>query len=437
MRILVDITETAANGLRTGIQRVVRSIIDRSQYVSTKFGIEITPVVAIGDAFHRVADPLALLNARPPLSNSLAYRRPANLKSRALQLAKHILLRLPAVARAARRGLYRHRLRRAHKGGLFEKQPVPIEQGDVILLLDSFWTATALDAAIRARAGGATIVAVIYDLIPLTHPRYFDAYTVKLFKPAIERLLRHAEHVFGISAFCANEIRAYAPTRNAAQSNSIDFFHLGSDFLPPSAVPGFELERRLPSGFFDGASVFLMIGTLEPRKGHGFALTAFERRWRSGATDKLLWIGKAGWDVDDLLRRAQASPFFGTRLLMINDASDAEIVEAIQKCHACVLASEIEGFGLPLVEAMQMGLPVLASDIPVFREIGGDYPVYFTLDDPENLNDAIETLALHYADIRARLKKFRWLSWDEATEELFRKLVTWYQNMTPPARPQP
>ena len=112
-----------------------------------------------------------------------------------------------------------------------------------------------------------------------------------------------------------------------------------------------------------------MVGTVEIRKGHGVALEAFERLWRDGVNVDLVIVGKAGWGVEHLIRRLRAHPETGSRLHWHERANDDELLLHYANANALIAASYTEGFGLPLIEAQHFGVPIIASDIPVFREV--------------------------------------------------------------------
>ena len=132
-----------------------------------------------------------------------------------------------------------------------------------------------------------------------------------------------------------------------------------------------------------------MVGTIEPRKRHAFVLDALERLWADGSPARLLLLGKAGWADPNLVKRLRSHPEIGHRLLWLDDAGDAEVHRAYEEVDALIFASVYEGFGLPIVEAARMGLPVIASDIPVLREVGGDGAAYFRVDDAAALAEAV------------------------------------------------
>ena len=120
-----------------------------------------------------------------------------------------------------------------------------------------------------------------------------------------------------------------------------------------------------------------MVGTLEPRKGHEQVLDAFELLWRMGEEIQLLIVGKPGWHTDALAHRLRTHPQRGKGLHWIEDASDEYLERLYQAAQCLIAASHAEGFGLPLIEAARHGLPILARDIPVFREVAGSHASYF------------------------------------------------------------
>ena len=99
---------------------------------------------------------------------------------------------------------------------------------------------------------------------------------------------------------------------------------------------------------------FLMVGTVEPRKGHELVLNAFEWLWSQDHALNLIVVGKRGWLVDELTCRLRDCSERGRRVFWLETASD-ELLEEVYARSTCLLAaSEAEGFGLPLIEASFM-----------------------------------------------------------------------------------
>ncbi|MEM8119924.1 glycosyltransferase, partial [Morganella morganii] len=112
------------------------------------------------------------------------------------------------------------------------------------------------------------------------------------------------------------------------------------------------VEPDLLRMFKAKAPVFLMVSTIEPRKNHGYLLDAFERAWAQGSQARLCIAGRIGWKCEALVERVRQHPELNKRLFMFNDLSDKSLEYAYSHAASLVFPSYVEGFGLPLVEAM-------------------------------------------------------------------------------------
>ncbi|NLF19237.1 MAG: glycosyltransferase family 4 protein [Lentisphaerae bacterium] len=266
---------------------------------------------------------------------------------------------------------------------------------------------------------------VMYDLIPVSHPQFCDPRVARDFQRDAPRVLSLANAVVAISATVAGQVRDYAAqaiTGWDPQRCPVGFFHLGADFIP-AADPTAAEWPGWPNGLWADRPVFLMLGTLEPRKGHAFVLDAFEQRWQQGATEGLLFLGSLAAGMAETHARLAAIAQEGRPFWHLRGVPDSAVATAIRRSRAGIVASCVEGFGLPIVEFMQMGLPVLASDIPVFREVGGDLPIYFSLDRAGGLGAALDSFYRRESALRQTLLDFRWPNWDAAAETLLRQVL--------------
>ncbi len=332
-RLLVDVTAIVASDRRTGIQRVVRNIL-RALYRMERTGI--TPLAV------RLQDG-ALVTCNAFVRNLLG-------------------------AQAAN-----------------DDMPVMPGSGDCLLMLDNSWDIYPQFAPVfsAVHAAGGTVVTCVYDLIPALYPAASVEPVPRVFDTWLRAAMIESDGIITISRAVMDDLSRYTEAQTLVHRPGlhVGWFHCGSDldadFLrtPTRARP--KLQR-----FLDGtAPVFLVVGTIEPRKGQSVALDAFEQLWAEGSNAKLLLIGSTGWHVAGLIERLRTHPERGSRLLWLDDAGDAELALAYRHCAALINPSYAEGFGLPLSEAARVGKPVLCSDIPVFREIGGEGALYFRVND--------------------------------------------------------
>lgn len=298
-------------------------------------------------------------------------------------------------------------------------EPFEHRAGDRLVLLDSSWHANRFATFARLKRDGVSIVAVVHDLIPLVRPEFSEERLRSIFSTWFDWMVGHADGFVAVSRTVREHVRSELVSRLGEQQAATrwyGYFHHGceldlvqSDVEPPQALV--EL--------FASGNVYLAVSTIEPRKNHEYLLDAFELAWAAGSDARLCIVGRIGWKREALIKRIREHAQFGQRLFMFNDVSDSGLQYAYSHARALVFASHDEGFGLPLVEAMQRGLPVMGSDIPVFREIGGDYMAYFDLDAPQRLADLVQQF-----DSSGRfpapltLEGWRWGGWREASRQL-------------------
>ena len=121
-------------------------------------------------------------------------------------------------------------------------------------------------------------------------------------------------------------------------------------------------------------------------------LDAFERFWAADGTAPLVVIGRRGWQCEATLRRFTSLATAGKPFTHIGDATDADLQHAYRHGRCLIFPSVAEGFGLPIMEALAQGLPAIASDIPVHREVGGDLATYIPLGNPGHLATLLQSI---------------------------------------------
>ena len=123
--------------------------------------------------------------------------------------------------------------------------------------------------------------------------------------------------------------------------------------------------------------------------------------------------------TEDLIKTMRSNPEVGKRLFWFEKASDELLVELYQTASALLMASEGEGFGLPLIEAARYRLPIVTRNLPVFREVVGDNAFYFDGTDSETLAEALKTWLILYRQGRhPHSEGTRWLTWAESAQQL-------------------
>lgn len=269
---------------------------------------------------------------------------------------------------------------------------VQSEPSDLIFMLDSsWWLPERFDQFHeRAHAAGGEVVWMVYDLIPVRFPGTCNPNVLPAFSAWLKHAVGTADGFTCISEATRHdldvfmdELGDFGRTRPWTRTT-----YLGSDLDPLVRADPTEHAIGLRNSL-NRQSYFIGFGTLEPRKDYGTVLDAFERSWSSGADMALVIIGKQGWNVDGLVKRITTHHEYGQRLFWLQSANDADVRYLLEGASALIQASISEGFGLPLVEAGSIGVPLIASDIPVFREIAGRNARYFPVGDAASLSNLI------------------------------------------------
>lgn len=276
---------------------------------------------------------------------------------------------------------------------------------------------------------GVRCAFVVYDLLPATHPSWFTKRSSTAFRKWLASLALHADALFCISDAVAQSTRTWFRThyRLPAGTPAVDWFHLGANF---DACPD---EPARPARAISPAEpvTLLMVGTIEPRKGHALALGALEILWARGIPVRLVVVGREGWRADDIVERLHHCEQIGRPLTWLRDSNDAMLEQQYRDAHGVLMASEAEGFGLPLVEAARYGLPVLARNLPVFREIAGLNVEYF---DSVTATAFADELAGWVEKVRAGIapdsRQIRPLTWRESAA-CFSELISGLDHMEP------
>lgn len=383
--LYVDISNLVMTDAKTGIQRVVRHIL-AELLASPPEGYRVEPVyVQSGDVF---------------------------------------------------RFAQRYTAERFHPSAAFaDDEVVSFQQGDIFLGLDlaAHLVPAHRDMFVRMRARGVEVSFVVYDLLPLLRPDCFDDFNLPIFRAWYEAIAELADGIICISRTVADEFKRWLSQAMPVRGRPLrlGYFHLGADILPPQDEAA--AATILPFDLRDKPT-FLMVGTIEPRKGHAQTLSAFEELWRLGHDVNLVLIGKPGWRVEKLVDRLRRHEQADRRLYWLEKADDATLITMYRRASALLAASEGEGFGLPLIEAAQYGLPIVARDLPVFQEVAGEHAFYFHGMDPLTMaGGLVQWLERQANGTVPGSRDMPWLTWRQSAAQLVDVVVraTWYDSWTP------
>jgi glycosyltransferase involved in cell wall biosynthesis len=326
--------------------------------------------------------------------------------------------------------LYARRFMTGFLGGrsdTLRDEPVEMRSGDVYFMADLEHQHVIRNRrAYRAmRDHGVSVNFMVHDLLPLQFSHFFPSHASATHQAWLE-VVAEADRAICVSRTVAGDLTAWHAENinDRRQTLKICHSHNGCDLFASSPTTGMPRRGQRLLELFRQAPSFLMVGTVEPRKGHDQVLECFEEIWAAGGSERLVIVGRPGWMVDSLILKLRRHRERNRRLFWIEDASDEFLDRIYASCTCLIAASHGEGFGLPLIEAASKGLPIIARDIPVFREVAGDHAFYFNAaSTPAGLADTIAQWLRLNRELRApNSSLIQRLTWEESAEQLKRHL---------------
>ncbi|ODN71944.1 glycosyltransferase family 4 protein [Methylobrevis pamukkalensis] len=209
----------------------------------------------------------------------------------------------------------------------------------------------------------------LHDLIPITFPEYARAGDDAMHRERLDTMLRRGRLIIVNSDDTRDALLHHARAQGLAAPECL-VAHLGiSDmwYAPPAA--GTAAERP---------PYFVTVGTIEARKNHLMLLNVWRRLVEiDGAhAPRLVIVGKRGWEIESAVDMLERCATIRDHVIEAGSLSDALTIDLVRGARAMLFPSFVEGYGMPLVEGMACGTPVIAADIPTFREVGGDIPLF-------------------------------------------------------------
>lgn len=242
----------------------------------------------------------------------------------------------------------------------------------------------------------------LHDLIPIDYPEYCrEGEYYKHF----QRLLCMAKGdlIIANSQYTYERWQAFCQKFDIV-SPKVIWAHLG--VASPNFKPLALEDENLIKLVLQEKSYFLILSTIESRKNHLFLLNL----WRSlleklgDACPKLVIAGKRGWECEQVIDILDRSLDLKKVVLELNHCDDGQIQYLVQHTQALLFPSHVEGFGLPLIEASRYSKPIIANDIPIFKELNLDNVQLISTLDGIAWQTAIEKL-VHCREVKANLDK--------------------------------
>lgn len=259
---------------------------------------------------------------------------------------------------------------------------------------------------------------LVHDLIPLSHPEFCREGERKRHNQRMRTVLETASGLIGNSQATLDALAKFGLAERMPRPPQLAAWLGSTSFDKP-------LRPILPD-----RPTFVVLGTIEARKNHLLLLNIWSRLiTRFGASaPRLLIIGQRGWEAEEVNNMLDGDETLRGHVVEISGCSDFELAGHLSTARALLFPSLAEGYGLPLIEALGLGVPVIASDLPVLHEIGQEIPMFLSPVDELGWEAAILDFVDATSPARAvqldRISTFRPPSWADHFAAVERWLPT-------------
>lgn len=270
------------------------------------------------------------------------------------------------------------------------------------------------------------IITIIHDISFNFYPQFIKWMDLFFLKLLIPRSLKRADKIVGVSRFTRDEIIKFYkinPEKVEWMHNAVSEDFLAGD-ISEEKIKTVREKYNLPKEFI------LYLGTLQPRKNIVALLEAYNLNREKLGEIKLVVAGGKGHNFDKNIDRYIKKYKLKDCVMMPGYIAEEDKAALIKSASIFCFPSFYEGFGIPILEAMSLGVPVIASDIPPHREIAGEAALYFNPDISGELAGKMVELANNHtlkeslvSEESRQVQKFSWQKSAEKMLEIFNKLA--------------
>ncbi|MBD2566700.1 glycosyltransferase family 4 protein [Anabaena lutea] len=432
MRIFIDCTHTAKYTYKnTGIHRVVRELTAELLNIRSRYpDIEVITVMFDGYFIRRVT---TLDPDNPSLSTkSKPYLNPLT------KISKELLLLLYKAKNKFinRLSFLVHLLYLKHyirKDACLEFEGCKILPEDIYVIADANWDLPKnyYNFLKKLKLNKVTITIICYDLIPIKFPNFCSKKFAEVYTQFYVDYSKLFDKVLCISKNSAEDYKNAQNNGLLANNTNVIIknFRLGCNYSNSDFLLNYDdnncdvnLNNLLSKRYI------LVVGSLVPHKNIKAIIEAFNLLINSNREDiYLVFAGNKGWHPEtDML--IESDKMYGKLIHIFNAVTDSQLKILYKHCYCLVQASFYEGFGLPVVEALQYGKPVISSNGGSLPEVGGEFCVYFDPYQPVELYQTLEKLIdsdIYYNHLVDIIKnKYKPFSWKECAEEFLSLLCS-------------
>lgn len=288
------------------------------------------------------------------------------------------------------------------------------KRGDIFFDIDASWgdAYDSLDLFESLKARGCLIVKMHYDAVPILYPQYSSTNTVFRYVENFSAAIKYVDYWICISQVVKNDLLKIVEKLKIGGVSAY-VCGLGADMFQASTVVADETAYE---SIFSGNYV-ISVGTVEPRKNYDLVLDVFDAVSSNPEFCDLSFVivGKSGWNNKSIVQRIKSHPKLGTRLHWFSSASDADLELLYARASVCLCLSHYEGFGLPAIEALARGVPVICTKNSAMEEVAKGSAVSVNL----NVDEVLKAIKDEISSNSPKRKlDYKPESWEESAEHM-------------------
>ena len=272
-------------------------------------------------------------------------------------------------------------------------------------------------------------VMTVHDLAYLHYPTFIPSRVLTYYAKYTPKFIEQVDKIIAISKSTKKDILANFPV----EKDKIEMIYNGGSKMYKPV----EEERKpaIRDKYSMGFPYFYYIGAIHPRKNVESVIRAFDLfKKKSGLPHKLMIIGRFAWNFS-VVDEAHKSAEFKKDIHFIGSVHGEELVDIVGSSEGLIFVSHFEGFGLPIIEAMNAEVPVITSGLSSMAEVGDDAVIQVEPNDIEMIADAIQTVAtkkkIRESLIKKGKKRAKKFKWQKTAEEVFSLLSTFDKTTSP------
>lgn len=295
-----------------------------------------------------------------------------------------------------------------------------MERGSIFFDLDAAWMCRVKRSWLLPilKQQGVQIVVHIYDIISVMYPQYCLQRGVYNFMDYIGAHLQYADKIIVNAQATVEELGKLSDKADITLPPCY-VVPLGADFCKNKQIRKQDIDQTIVQ-VAESKPFILMVGTIEPRKNHKLLLDAYDMGLKNMGYN-IIFAGYMGWDMESLEQRMKSHSDYGKGIYHFEGLDDNTVSYLYQQAKFLAFCSYMEGYGLPIIEAMERGTPVLAADIPVLREVGEDYCVWFEQDNAQELCNKVKECSESMRKDDEKAPRIS-VSWDECEKKMLEVL---------------